>query len=285
VDSPPLRVFDVWTVVQKSILAIENTKEEDVKALSVIADENSVALRLPEVVESFNLLNEHEKEFFHTLFDTLIQVHTDTSKQAEDEIIHMLDKATLDVKQLTRLVSIFNDDSFSESLLNDVLNPHPIAAKLWSDRIAALTSTESWVEYTKTFHEGKVSLFKPFDEIPKLSNWGKQQFFMFNPAYTEFNTGLEEILHWKLQRLAGQYYGLDLTVMLDQTRFNEFLHTYEVSPGEDTLDRVHVCPPPHHTYEELPIIKFEGYEESDDPQHHGWGDKQGHSHAPVQKHH
>jgi len=48
--------------------------------------------------------------------------------------------------------------------------------------------------------------------------------------------------------------------------FDHLVHTYDISPGEDTLERTHPSPPDPHTYEELPIIKFDGWEECDEEQ-------------------
>jgi len=82
---------------------------------------------------------------------------------------------------------------------------------------------------------------------------------------TPFATGGDEIYHQQLLRLATEFYGFDLDSDLGRIQFEMFMHTYDISPGEEYLDRSHPTPTPIHSYDELPIIKYDGYEDSDDP--------------------
>jgi len=80
----------------------------------------------------------------------------------------------------------------------------------------------------------------------------------------EFASAQEMIFHMKLYRLAQDFYGLDLNTELGLMTFENMCHTYDISPGEDTLERCHTYPPDAHTYIELPVIKYDGWEYSDD---------------------
>jgi hypothetical protein len=44
---------------------------------------------------------------------------------------------------------------------------------------------------------------------------------------------------------------------------DHLVHTYDISPGEQTLERSQPIPMPEHTFDELPIMKFDGWEDSD----------------------
>jgi hypothetical protein len=72
-------------------------------------------------------------------------------------------------------------------------------------------------------------------------------------------TAQEEIIAVKLQRLWTEIY--PLATLSERW---EFAETFDISPGERTLDWVHSYPPPFHTYEELPILK----EPEEDPHWH-----------------
>jgi len=64
----------------------------------------------------------------------------------------------------------------------------------------------------------------------------------------------------KLERLAREFYQFDLDTDLGIASFDILCRTFDISPGELTLERTHGYPPEWHTYEELPIIKFDGYD-------------------------
>jgi len=64
----------------------------------------------------------------------------------------------------------------------------------------------------------------------------------------------------KLERLAKDFLRYDLDTEFGLAQFDTFCHEFDISAGEFTLERTHGFPPAHHTYEELPIIKFDGYD-------------------------
>jgi len=85
-----------------------------------------------------------------------------------------------------------------------------------------------------------------------------------HPQLDSFASHMDELFHMKLFRLADSF--LDLNLASDQgvLAFENFVHTYDISPGEATLERCFTSPAPPHTYVELPIIKFDGWEEADE---------------------
>jgi len=93
-----------------------------------------------------------------------------------------------------------------------------------------------------------------------------------------FSTAFDELYHHKLIRLANEFYNFDLSSDVGMIQFELFMHAYDISPGEEGLDRIHSYPTPLHTYEELPIIKFDGFEESDDPEIHQLAHNSSHKH-------
>jgi len=100
-----------------------------------------------------------------------------------------------------------------------------------------------------------------------------------NITMAPFGTAIDTIYHEQLKRLATEFYGFDLDTDLGRLQFEMFMHTYDISPGEEYLDRSHPTPTPIHTYDELPIIKYDGYEDSDDPDIYQLGQQH------TQKHH
>jgi len=77
------------------------------------------------------------------------------------------------------------------------------------------------------------------------------------------NTATEDIITLKLERLA-EWYGMDLENENDLVRFSVFIHQFDLSPGERTLDFTVDSHPPEHTFEELPIIKLPDGEKIED---------------------
>jgi hypothetical protein len=166
--------------------------------------------------------------------------------------------------QTEELLSIFKrgSEAVSDTLLNDVLNAHPVAAKLLGDRLELFV--RDYVSYTESYKEGAETIFPPVSSDPDFEAAYKKDphFDSPTPNHPPYNSPMEEIYQWKLERLA-QIFNFDLSSAVGLSQFEIFTHTYDLSPGELGLDRVHSYPPWYHTYEELPIIKFDGYDPLD----------------------
>jgi len=205
-----------------------------------------------------------KKKRYEALQQLLIHVGKPET-QRKLRLVNILAQSPLSEKAHEELVAPFADQNDNDALLNDVLNAHPLAARLWGNRVAWLAAPN--LNYTKHYEEfGSTGLF------PDVSA---------HPAYKEaidsptadapalgpypFNSGLEEIQHLKMLQLA-KLMGFDLQSDIGVASFDSFIHNYEVSPGELTLDRVWSYPPPLHTYDELPILKFYGWDEADVPE-------------------
>jgi len=199
---------------------------------------------------------EHKKELEG--LKAAVDYVLDPTIQKDLTIINRLATQQLTNLQRQELVSIFPDNADSDDLINDVMNPHPIAARLWGDRVQLLLRENT--EYTREFAEGAETLYPHLDSSEYFQKDFKLAPKSPTPPNLPFNTAQEEIYHWKLERLATEFYHWDLQSDFGLARFDLFTQAYDLSPGENSLDRVHGYPPPHHTYEELPIIKFDGYD-------------------------
>lgn len=186
--------------------------------------------------------------------------------QADLEIMTLLRSARLTQRQQDEILSVFRNDAdrADESVMLDALNPHPVAQRLFGHRITDLMSAR--VEYTQQFFEGAdTNWSKPENWEPTTQEMLDNEAFNSPPLnYNDFNTAMDEILHMKLIRLATDYYDLDLNTDIGLMTFDHLCHNFDISPGEETLDRTHPSPPDHHTYEELPIIKYDGWDECDE---------------------
>jgi len=190
------------------------------------------------------------------------------SIQADLELMHLLETTRITDRRLAEIASIFApaSDPASDELLNQVLNPHPVAQKLFGQRVELLC--QDHVQYTEDFHVGNETIW-PKNNYPRPD--------ITNQAFDElalplgdgkFNTPMDELFHMKLFRLADSYLGLNLDSDEGVLAFENFVHTYDISPGEATLERCLTSPPAHHTFEELPIIKFDGWDEADEVPDH-----------------
>jgi hypothetical protein len=178
-----------------------------------------------------------------------------------EELLH----TDLSSAQQKDLLSIFEvQDGASNALLNDVLNAHPIAAKLLGDRLDMFF--RDFISYTQNYKEGAETLFPDVSTDPAFEKgWKKDPHFQSpTPNHLPFGSPLEEVYQWKLERLA-QLFNLDLSTTLGLSQFDILSHSYDLSPGELTLERTHTYPAFYHTYEELPIIKYDGYDPFEDP--------------------
>jgi len=165
------------------------------------------------------------------------------------------------------LFSVFsNHEGASDAVLNDVLNAHPIAAKLLGDRLETFF-TEHF-EYTKHFKEGEETLFPHASTHPRFEKHWKTNNHIDSPTPNgPHNSALDEIYVLKLERVARQFFNYNLDTPLGLSQFEVLANTYDLSPGEPSLDRVHGYPPAYHTYEELPIIKYDGFDPFDEAEH------------------
>jgi hypothetical protein len=166
------------------------------------------------------------------------------------------------------LFSVFSThEGASDTVLNDVLNAHPIAAKLLGDRLETFFTQH--FEYTKHYKEGAETLFPHASTNPKFEKHFKNNTHLDSPTPNgAHNSALDEIYVLKLDRLARQFFHYNLDTPLGLSQFEVLANSYDISPGEPSLDRVHGYPPAYHTYEELPIIKYDGYDPFDDMVHH-----------------
>lgn len=188
------------------------------------------------------------------------------------ELMQLLQSTPISDRRLNEIAAVFSTekaDPASDDLLNQVLNPHPVAQKLWATRVQYLCMDHT--SYTEEFMYGNETLSlreknwprekKPYD-IGLIDNeevLARHEF----PRELYFNSAQEELFHAKLFRLADDYLDLNLGSDAGILAFENFVHTYDVSPGEATLERCFSGPPPAHTFAELPIIKFDGWEEAD----------------------
>lgn len=186
--------------------------------------------------------------------------------QGDIELLSLLRGAELSERKLEDIFSIFRNpnDSTDQDLLMDAINPHPVSVRLFGERIRVLSKEN--VHYTKNFHDGADSVWPREGQWPKGTEEALAHDTFKAPPLppNTFNTAQDEVFHLKLRRLATDFYGLDLETDVGLATFDQLVHTFDVSPGEETLDRTHPSPPDHHTYVELPIIKFDGWEECDE---------------------
>jgi len=122
-------------------------------------------------------------------------------------LLDLLGSSDISMKQFSEALSIFEDNSGSNELLNNVLNPHPIAARLMGDRIERLCL--EYVQYTKHFDEGAETLFPDIDSNPKYRAYYEEfrpEIDAVAPVHPPFNTAMEDIFQLKLDRLAREFF-------------------------------------------------------------------------------
>jgi len=94
----------------------------------------------------------------------------------------------------------------------------------------------------------------------------KAQFI--SPYFTNggvYSCGTDVVMAAKFQRLVEDFYRIDITRIEGLAMLDSLIHSYDLSPGEATLEHCHPLDMPIHTYDELPIIKFDGYDHCDIP--------------------
>jgi len=183
--------------------------------------------------------------------------------QGDLEIMHLLETTRITDRRKAEIAALFAPppDEATDELLNNVLNPHPIAIKLFGSRIQFLCNESP--EYTEEYSCGNETIWSREKDYPspELKNI---PFTELAPLQLDhYATHMDEIFHTKLFRLADSFLNLNLASDSGILAFENFVHTYDISPGEYTLERCHTSPAPPHTFCELPIIKFDGYDEAD----------------------
>jgi len=194
--------------------------------------------------------------------------------QQDLELLQHLHSVPLTPRQQFELLAIFGSQrdlipDIDVDVLYDVVNPHYIAYALFADRISAFTARNQ-IDYSTKFVDGSDTTW---------ANWATEQeseskfskildYFLKSPSFPQgFNSGQEELFHMKFCRLMEDYYDIDLDTIEGLATVDDLVHTFDVSPGEETLERCHAFPIPEHTYDELPIIKYDGYDDCIMPPH------------------
>lgn len=204
-----------------------------------------------------------EKPFIERAKDILSFLLTPDVKQDLD-IIDTLRVKVLTNEQQFHLFSFFANDSIPEELAVNVALPHPIAQSLMGDRADVLS--RDTVVYSEEYPDALRSNFLNVDELPPHAKKYLNHPGLKFPKYSlyDFPSAPATIYHYKLLRLAATVFGIDVSTPLGLADFDHLVNTYDISPGELLLDRVHSNPPDHHTYNELPIIKFDGWDYADE---------------------
>jgi hypothetical protein len=206
--------------------------------------------RHPQYVNKLKSLSKHVES----------KVKAASKETPSQKIVAELLRSDLTPVQERDMLAFFETkDGASDALLNDVLNAHPIAAKLLGDRLQVFF--RDFVSYSENYKEGAETLFPDISTDPLFEKgWKKDPHFESpTPNHPPFNSPIEEVYQWKLERLA-QLFNFDLSTPLGLSQFEILTHSYDLSPGEPTLERTHSYPSFYHTYEELPIIKYDGYD-------------------------
>lgn len=191
----------------------------------------------------------------------------ETNVQADLEIMHLLETTHITDRRKAEIAAIFApaSDPASDELLNEVLNPHPIATKLFGTRVKYMCLERP--VYTEEFNTGNETIMRREKDwvdspILKTTDFSNPSLIIANDD--GFNSGQDELTHLKLIRLADSFLGINLASDSGVFEFENFVHTFDISPGEATLERTTTSPAPHHTFAELPIIKFDGWEDADE---------------------
>jgi len=255
---------------RRYLLKLQGTTQEVALALSASYPDKYEPEAFKERVASVSkeLKEKDPKQTEHLeRLEQAVELILKPENQRKLRLLDLLNRVELSTEEKANLLAPFTDKTDDDAVLNDVLNAHPVAELLWGNRSRIIASDN--IHYTKHYeHLDSNDLYKEegYYNQQKVAKIKEENFDAPILGPYPFNTGIEEIMHWKLQYLAEYYLGFDLASDLGIAQFDSFVHNFEVSPGEETLDRVHGYPPPHHTYDELPIIKFDGWDEADVPE-------------------
>jgi len=196
--------------------------------------------------------------------------------QSDLELLSLFKTCDLSFKQKELLLEPFlNDSSLSldidDEIMFNIANPNLIAYSLFGDRISVLCNRQH-TEYEGKFVDGSDTTLatRTTKEEAEKKNADFLDYVLKSPNFSRppFNSGQEHLFHMKFERLLTDFYGVNFQSIEGLAVVDSIVHTYDVSPGEDNIERCHAFPIPAHTYDELPIIKYDGYDEClIDPKH------------------
>jgi len=228
---------------------------------------------------------ENQKSFSESLIRT-VNTFLKPGFLKDLQIMKLLKNVKLTERRKGEILDVFRDhDKVMENYdldrtdLIDIMNPHPLSYFILRDFVRELTMSDERT-YTKKYgdvtsdtyiwsdkHEDPFNQtwWHPIRKIKSILGKGSEENVVEEPIpyRSEFNTGLDELMHMKFVRLMSDYYGLNIYSEEGLAIVDNIVQTYDVSPGDPFLDRPHPVPMPAHTYNELPIIKYDGYETAD----------------------
>lgn len=208
--------------------------------------------------------------------ENAIKVMTTKESQKKLRTLSLLEGSNMLASEMEKVLEPFASLSqdVSEDLLNDVANPHAVPLLLWANRMQWLA--DDHVSYTQEYEEFAAN--GTFKDINDPKHAGARKFVQdgieegrFEDSGIHFypnNSGFEDVVTAQIELMAERYLGFDLSTDDGVAAFDAFAHSHKISPGEVWLDRVHPYPPPLHTYDELPIIKYDGWDDADVPEEH-----------------
>jgi len=195
--------------------------------------------------------------------------------QKDLEILTLLRTSDLSFKQKDEFLQIFGNNPalqtsapVEDRVLLDVLHPHVLTEYLFGKSFYNMLARDNR-EYTKYFTDGSDSIIKHDHELDGNSKVVHDNFMesdaLVSPRFGNsfFGCGQDHVNHLKMLRLLQDYYGIDLNTEEGMATVDQLVHTYDISPGELTLERSQAIPMPAHTFDELPLMKFDGWEDSD----------------------
>jgi len=221
-----------------------------------------------------------EKKTLSDNFKGAVEYFLSPSVQKDLEIMNLLRYSELTFKQKDEFLQLFSNgatdnaqNDVSNTVLLDILHPHELTMRLFGNQLKMFLNSEM-VEFTEKFTDGSDTYFirdtdltgklKTKDE--KITNHSTE---LVAPRFvtSDFSTGQDHVFHLKLMRLLEDYYQMDVSSEEGLAMIDQLFHTYDISPGEDTLERSQPIPMPEHTFDELPIMKYDGFEDCDvDPE-------------------
>jgi len=268
------------------------TKEQIDKSKSILGSDSGEILQLdrPKSLVTFGSKNPQRRELLKQgKVEEAYGVSKEVPGEIKEDVEHFLDHQRKfwsnpnaeQVLELTQLVAnaddltvekteqmfnVFSDKNVKddENLIKRITLYNPVGEALLGNNLVALSVPG--VTYTEDFHECSGMRLKQDDpaESKDRKGWNPTTaIFNGNVGFCDTHVASEQIMNLKLARLASLY-GLNLDNDVDLIRWNVFLDTHEISPGEHGLEWVLDFPPPEHTFEELPIVKIPSDEDVED---------------------
>jgi len=172
----------------------------------------------------------------------------------------------LNTEKTEQVFNIFSDKNIKddETYIKRITLNNPIGEALLGNNLVALSVPG--VTYSEDYHETSGMRLRTEDpaDAPDRKGWNPTTaIFNGNVGFCNTNVAAEQIMNLKIERLVA-FYGLNLNNDIDLIRWNIFMDSHEISPGEHGLDWVLDFPPPEHTFEELPIVKIPSDEDVED---------------------